>query len=169
MMDAMGGDPEDRSAFERETAAHGDEVLDPLGGTIAAVREKAVIGYADTHVDGEEVHDGEGGQILPGEEEERGDGTDMEEAHSDGRDPVDATLLILAAHAKVLLDLHLDFGDGGDDRGAGGNVLRGLYFFGGDHGRAHVFSLSLELLISTLTAAGGRGCKTFVMLPNDGN
>jgi len=165
-MDAVGSYPEDGTALEREAAAHRDEVLNPLGSAIAAVREEAVIRHADSHVDGEEVHDGEGGQILPGEEEERGDGTDMEEAHSDGRDPVDATLLVLAAHAEVLLDLHLDFCNGGDGRGAGGNVLRGLYFFGGDHGRAHVFSLSLELLISTLTAAGRRGCKTFVMLPN---
>ena len=165
MMDAVSGYPEDGTALEREAAAHGDEVLDPLGGAIAAVREEAVIGHADSHVDSEEVHDGEGGQILPGEEEERGDGADVEEAHGDGRDPVDAALLVLAAHAEVLLDLHLDFGDGGDDRGTGDNVLRCLYFFGGDHGRAHVFSLSLELLISTLTVVGGHGCKTFVMLP----
>jgi hypothetical protein len=29
----------------------------------------------------------------------------MEQPHKDGRDPVDAALLVLAAHAKVLLDL----------------------------------------------------------------
>ena len=36
--------------------------------------------------------------------------------HGDGGDPVDAALLVLAAHAEVLLDLLGDFGDGRDDR-----------------------------------------------------
>ena len=48
-------------------------------------------------------------EVLPGEEEERGDGADVEEAHEDGGDPVDAALLVLAAHAEVLLDLLGDF------------------------------------------------------------
>jgi hypothetical protein len=68
----------------------------------------------------------------------------MEQAHGNGRDPVDATLLVLAAHAKVLLDLHLDFGDGWNDRGTCVNGSCCLYFFGGDYGGAHVFSLSLN-------------------------
>ncbi len=79
------------------------------------MREQAVVGHADADVDGEEVDDDEGGEILPGEEEERGDGSDVEEAHDDGGDPVDAALLVLAAHAEVLLDLLGDFSDGGDD------------------------------------------------------
>ena len=41
----------------------------------------------------------------------------MEEAHEDGGDPIDAALLVLAAHAQVLLDLLGDFGDGWDDSG----------------------------------------------------
>ncbi len=118
MVDAMGGHPEDGSAFKGEAAAGGDEVLQPLGHAIAAVGEQAVIGHADADVDGEEVHDEEGGQVLPGEEEERGDGADVEEAHGDGGDPVDAALLVLAAHAEVLLDLLLDLLNG-DERAGG--------------------------------------------------
>ena len=105
MMDAVGGDPEDGSAFKRHGAAGGDEVLQPLGNAIAAMGEQAVVGHADADVDGEEIHDAEDGEVLPGEEEERGDGADVEEAHDDGGDPVDAALLVLAAHAEVLLDL----------------------------------------------------------------
>jgi hypothetical protein len=52
MMDAVGGDPEDGSALERHGAAGGDEVLDPLGGAVAAVGEQAVVGHADADVDG---------------------------------------------------------------------------------------------------------------------
>lgn len=122
MMDAVGGDPEDGAALEREAAAGGDEVLDPLGGAVAAVREQAVVRDADADVDREEVHDEEGEQVGPGEEEERGNGADVEGSHGDGGDPVDAALLVLAAHAEVLFDLHLDFGDDGDR----GDVLDAL-------------------------------------------
>lgn len=114
-MDAVGGYPEYWTAFEGEASAHCDEVLYPLGNAVAAVGEEAMVGHADADVDGEEVHDEEGSHILPGEEEEGSDGTNMEEAHGDGRDPVDAALLMLTAHAEVLLDLLSDLSDGGDD------------------------------------------------------
>jgi len=105
MMNAVGGDPEDGTALKREAAAGGHEVLDPLGGAVPAMGQKAMVGHADADVDGEEVHDGEAGQVLPGEEEEGGDGADVEGTHGDGGDPVDAALLVLAAHAEILLDL----------------------------------------------------------------
>ena len=163
MMDAVGGDPEDGAALKREAAAHGDEVLDPLGGLVAAVREQAMVGHADADVDGEEVGDDEGGEVLPGEEEEGGDGSDVEESHDDGGDPVDAAFLVLAAHAEVLLDLLGDFGDGRDDSGQlGSGLYRG--FFDGAEG-SHRFSLSFELLILTLAGWTRARCKTFVMLP----
>jgi len=73
-----------------------------------------MVGHADADVDGEEVGNDEGGEVFPGEEEERGDGSHVEGAHGDGGDPVDAALLVLAAHAEVLLDLLGDFGDGGN-------------------------------------------------------
>jgi hypothetical protein len=131
------------------------------------VREQAMVGHADANVDGEEVHDDEGGQVRPGEEEERGDGSDVEEPHGDSGDPVDAALLVLAAHAEVLLDLLGDFGDGWDYGGQLGRGLCGSFF---DRGQgSHVFSVVLnfyfELLFLTLTGAFRAWCKTFVMLP----
>ena len=144
MVDAVGGDPEDGSAFKREGAAHGDEVLDPLGGAVAAVRQQAVIGHADADVDGEEVHDDEGGEVLPGEEEERGDGADVEEAHDDGGDPVDAAFLVLAAHAQVLLDLLGDLGDGGHGVGLGNWLGLDFGLGGSEGGRGHGFCFILD-------------------------
>ena len=114
MMNAVGGNPEDRSAFERHGAAGGDEVLKPLWNAVAAVRKQAMIGHADADVDCQEIHDCEDGEIFPCPEdgEERQDGADVEEAHGDGGDPVDAALLMLTAHAEVLLDFEDDFLDG---------------------------------------------------------
>jgi hypothetical protein len=124
MMDTVGGYPEDGTALEGEAAAHGDEVLDPLGGSVAAVGEQAMVSHADADVDGEEIHDDEDGQVGPREEEEGSNGSDVEGAHGDGGDPVDAALLVLAAHAEVLLDL---LGDFGDDRDDGGQLGCGFY------------------------------------------
>jgi hypothetical protein len=137
MVDAMGGYPEDGSAFEGERAAHGDEVLDPLGGLVAAVGEQAMIGDADADVDRDEVSDEEGGEVLPREEEERGDGSDVEEAHEDGGDPVDAAFLMLAAHAEVLLDLLGDLGDGGNGVELGGRLGLDFGFWGGEGDGGH--------------------------------
>jgi len=140
MVDAVGGYPEDWAALEREAAAHGDEVLDPLGNFVAAMGQQAVIGHADADVDREEIHDEENGQIFPREKEEGGDGSYVEEPHGDGGDPVDSAFLVLAAHAQVLLDLLGDFGDGWNDGGEFGSLYRG--FFDGAKG-SHRLSLSL--------------------------
>src|ERR1700721_4161184 len=124
MMNAVRGDPEDWSALQGEATAHGDEVLDPPRSTVAAVGEQAVIGHADADIDGEKVSDAEGGGFFPREEEQSGDGSDGQGTHGDGGDPVDAALLVLAAHAEVLFDLLGDFGDGWDDSG---QLRCGLY------------------------------------------
>ena len=116
VMDAMGGDPEDRSALKRHGAAGGEEVFKPLGDAVAAVREQAVVAHANAHVDREEVHDHAGGEVLPGEEEQVGDGADVEGAHEDAGDPVDAAFLVLTAHAEVLLDLERGELSGGHRR-----------------------------------------------------
>src|SRR5579875_592696 len=107
MMDAVRGDPEDGTALKRHGAAGAEEVFEPLGDAVAAVREQAVVAHADAHVDGEEVHDDAGGEVLPAEEEQGGDGANVEHAHEDAGDPVDAALLVFAAHAEILFDLFL--------------------------------------------------------------
>src|ERR1039458_4470332 len=120
-MDSVGGDPEDGATLEGHGSAGGEEVFEPLGNAVSAMGEQAMVGHADADVDGEEVHDGEGGEVRPGEAEEGGDSTDVEEGHDDGGDPVDSALLVLAAHAEVLLDLA---GDIGGVATGGGDGLR---------------------------------------------
>ena len=165
-MDAVSGDPEDWSTFQGEATAHADEVLDPFRSAITAVCEQAMVGHADADVDGEKVCDAEDRKIFPGEEEESGDGSDVKGAHGDGGDPVDAALLVFAAHAEVLLDL---LGDFGDDRNDSGELRCGLYsphwgFLDGGKGSHVLFAV---LCTADLTLAGVKEarCKTFVMLP----
>src|SRR5580698_8732109 len=43
VMDAVYGNPEDRSALKRERGADGEQVLDPLGSLEAAMREQAMV------------------------------------------------------------------------------------------------------------------------------
>jgi hypothetical protein len=47
MMHAVDGDPEDRSAFQGERGANGEEVFHPSGGFVASVGEKPVIAHAN--------------------------------------------------------------------------------------------------------------------------
>ncbi len=98
-----------------------------------------MIGHADADVDGEEISDDEGCEIFPGEEEESGDGSDVEEPHGDGGDPVDAAFLVLATHAQVLLDLLGDFGDGGDDRSELGSCFYRSFFDGAEGSHNFLF------------------------------
>ena len=65
VMDAVGADPADGSAFERECAADGKEVLDNLRHGIAAVGEQAVIAHADAEVDREDIERGGDNEIGP--------------------------------------------------------------------------------------------------------
>src|SRR5271170_3893154 len=147
VMNAMGGYPEDGTTFKREAAAHGDEVLDPLGNSVAAMGKQAVIGHANADVDREEVHHEEDSQIFPGEEKEGSDRSDVEEPHGDGGDPVDAALLVLAAHAEVLLDLLGDFGDGWNDDGEFRRLYRG-FFDGGEGSHNLIAVLVFRVLLN---------------------
>ena len=101
MVDTVGGDPEDRSALKSKCAAGRHKVFDPLGSAEAAMRQQAVIGHADAKIYRKEIHEKEHAQILPGEEEKRGNRANVKEAHDDRRNPIDASLLMLAAHTKV--------------------------------------------------------------------
>ena len=55
MVDAMRRDPENRTAFERQRAAEGQEILDPFVGLVAAVRQQPVIRHADAEHAADEV------------------------------------------------------------------------------------------------------------------
>ena len=48
VMLAMRGDPENRSAFERQRSAGGQEIFDPFRSFVAAMGEQPVIAHADS-------------------------------------------------------------------------------------------------------------------------
>src|ERR1700722_8913766 len=101
-----------------------------------------MVGHADADVDREEVHDNEDSKICPRKEEESCDGSDVEEPHEDGRDPVDPAFLVLTPHAKILFDFLRNFGDGWDNRG---QLRCGSYWGFFDRAkRSHIFSVSLN-------------------------
>ena len=90
VMYAMCSDPEDRATLERHRSEDAHDVLDPLGGVVAAVGQQAVIAHSDSHVDGENVQNCHDGQALPTKEEEGSEGTGMKNSDGDQRDPVEA-------------------------------------------------------------------------------
>ena len=55
MMDAMGGHPEDRPAFERQRAANGKEILEPHRDLIGPMGVQAMIAHADAEPGGEVI------------------------------------------------------------------------------------------------------------------
>ena len=105
VMNAVGGHPEDRSAFQGECAADGQEILQPLGRAVAAMREQAMIAHADTHVDGEYPERDETEESLPGKHEEGGHGEDMKGHHEAGGHPVGLVGLGVAAQNRHVIVL----------------------------------------------------------------
>lgn len=148
MVNPVRGHPEDRAALKRHGSAGGEEVFDPLGSLVAAMREQAMVGHADADVNCEEVHDRGDGEVGPGKEEESSDGSDVEDRHGDGGDPVDAAFLVFASHAKVFADFFLGCGYCGKGRPGGDCGVFCDDLFGGDYGGAHCCSaFPLVLLI----------------------
>jgi hypothetical protein len=106
VMNAVGGHPEDGSPFERERAANGKKILQPLGRPVAAMREQPVIAHADAHIDGQHPEPDETEEGLPGKHEERDHGEHMKGHHEAGGHPVGLIRLGVAAkhrHVAVLL------------------------------------------------------------------
>ncbi len=88
MVDAVRCHPEDRATLEGECAADRQEVLHPLRGLVAAVGQQAVIRHADPEAAGDKPHDHRGQHRAVIDEEECGDGTDVERRHRGDGDPV---------------------------------------------------------------------------------
>ena len=90
MMNPMRRDPENRPAFERQCGADTHQVFDPLWRLISAMRQQTVVAHADPDIDCKHIKDRHDRQTLPGEKEERGECTGVEEDNRDHGEPVDA-------------------------------------------------------------------------------
>ena len=88
VMDAMGSDPGDGPAFERETAANRKEVFEETWRPIGAMGVQAMIAQTDTEAGGHPIQENGDCQIAPTENEERRDGPQVEQGHGDRRSPI---------------------------------------------------------------------------------
>src|SRR5689334_6519158 len=81
MMNAMRRHPEYRSAFQRQSRASGQEILDPLRRLVAAMCKQSVVAHADAEAarNPPEKHRYE--ESFPTEEEECGDRPHMKKGH----------------------------------------------------------------------------------------
>src|SRR5580692_5009585 len=92
VMNAVRRDPENRSAFERERGADGQEVLHPLRSLVATVREQPMISHADTQAARNPPQEHGDEQSLPCEEEKRRHRAHVKQAHEDRGHPVHFTV-----------------------------------------------------------------------------
>src|SRR6185369_9092433 len=88
MMQTMCGYPEYRATFQCHGGKNGEQIFNPLGCFIRAMRQQAVITHADTHSAGKPPQNCAERDSLPAEEKQRENGTDMKGSHKEDSDPV---------------------------------------------------------------------------------
>ena len=90
MVNAVGSNPEDRPAFKRKRSASGKEIFHPLGSLISAMGQQAMVAHSDSEAAGNPPEKRSKNQILPTEEEQSGDSSDVEHRHKERCDPIDS-------------------------------------------------------------------------------
>jgi hypothetical protein len=107
MMNAMGGDPGDGTAFQGEAATNCKKVFQKFGRLIRPVGVQAVVAQTDAKTGGHPIQEDRDSQIPPTEHEECRNGPDMEENHGDGGRPIQALVLSnlkdLATHLSPIM------------------------------------------------------------------
>src|SRR6185437_181453 len=81
MMDAMRSDPGNGAAFEREATANRQKVFEQTRRFVGPMSVQAMIAQTDAEAGGHPIEEDGGCQILPTENEEGRDGSDMEQRH----------------------------------------------------------------------------------------
>src|SRR5277367_4809274 len=107
VMNAVGGYPEDRSPLERQRAADGEKVLQPLRRAVAAMGQQTVVPHPDAHVDGHHPKPEETEEGFPGKHEESNHSEHVESHHKAGGYPVRLVRLgVSSKHGYVAMWLH---------------------------------------------------------------
>src|SRR5581483_5081887 len=88
MMNAVRGDPEDRSTFKRTRGAGGQEIFDPFRSFVAPMRQQAVVAHPDAEASGNPPQERCERKRLPTEEEQSCDSADMKQHHEAGSGPI---------------------------------------------------------------------------------
>src|SRR5208282_3597921 len=79
---------ENRAAFERKRGEHGEDVLEPLGGLEAAMRQQAVVANPDAQAGGNPPENDCEKDCLPTEEEKSRHCANVKQDHESGCYPV---------------------------------------------------------------------------------
>src|SRR5580698_2678076 len=87
MMHAMGCYPEDRSAFQRQRAAHRQNIFHPLGSLITAMSKQPMISHAYANATGNPPQDHGDQERLPGEHKQSCDSAKVKRNHNEGSHP----------------------------------------------------------------------------------
>jgi hypothetical protein len=98
----MHGNPEDRPAFESECAADREQIFHPLRRLKAAMRQQPMVANTDSEVDGKHPQNYCNGKPLPAKAEQRSHSAHVEDCDKDRRNPVDAALVVRAAHPQFV-------------------------------------------------------------------
>jgi hypothetical protein len=88
VMHAMGGDPENRSAFERERAAGRQEILNPFWCFVAAMGQQAMIAHPNAQASRNPPKEYGYQERFPAEHEESNDGANMKRNHEKRSNPI---------------------------------------------------------------------------------
>jgi hypothetical protein len=88
MMYAMHGNPEDRSAFEAERPANGEEIFQPQWALVTPMRMQPVVSHADPETGGDPVNENGGQEVAPTEHKQRSNRADVKQAENDYGRPV---------------------------------------------------------------------------------
>jgi hypothetical protein len=89
---AVGGNPKNRSAFERQRSANRKEVFDELRYPVRTMRMQPVIAHADAKADRHPIENGCNNERFPAKHEQGGNRARMEQYQSDTGYPINFLL-----------------------------------------------------------------------------
>src|SRR5580658_1322427 len=96
MMHAMGGNPDQGSAFQAQCGAYRQQMLHPPRYLVAAVGEQTMVTHADPGIDRDYVKRGGNNKRGPTKEEKRCHSSNMEENHEAEYQPIQRQPLCIA-------------------------------------------------------------------------
>jgi len=105
VMFAVRGDPEDRSAFEGQGCAGGQEIFDPFWSFVAAMRKEPMVAHPDSQTSCNPPQQNCHQERLPSEKEKCRYCTDVKRDHEGSRNPIHrlskCLVTVIAGHGPV--------------------------------------------------------------------
>ena len=92
VVNTVGSYPENGPAFETQRATEGQQILDPLGSSVAAMCEQPVIAHPDSQASRYPLESNCKEQSFPGKKEQCRNSPNMKGGHEKGCYPVDLAI-----------------------------------------------------------------------------